>query len=107
NPKTGTVTLDIGKAVRDAKGGKLEYRTDRGANVHVVIGKKSFGERELLENYATVLDEILRAKPSAAKGRYIETITLTTTMGPGIRVDPARTRGILEELQEEQEAVPA
>ena len=97
NPKTGTVTFDIGKAVRDAKGGKLEYRTDRGANVHVVIGKKSFSERELLENYATVLDEILRAKPSAAKGRYIESITLTTTMGPGIRVDPTRTRGILEE----------
>jgi large subunit ribosomal protein L1 len=100
NPKTGTVTLDVGKAVRDAKGGKLEYRTDRGANVHVVIGKKSFSERELLENYATVLDEILRAKPSAAKGRYIQSITLTTTMGPGIRVDPARTRGILEELEE-------
>jgi len=97
NPKTGTVTFDIGKAVRDAKGGKLEYRTDRGANVHVVIGKKSFSERELLENYAAVLDEILRAKPSAAKGRYIESITLTTTMGPGIRVDPTRTRGILEE----------
>jgi len=74
-----------------------DLRTDRGANVHVVIGKKSFGERELLENYVTVLDEILRAKPSAAKGRYIESITLTTTMGPGIRVDPTRTRGILEE----------
>src|SRR5207249_9836780 len=72
NPKTGTVTFDIGKAVRDAKGGKLEYRTDRGANVHVVIGKKSFSERELLENYATVLDEPLRAEPSAANGRYRE-----------------------------------
>ena len=107
NPKTGTVTFDVGKAVRDAKGGKLEYRTDRGANVHVVIGKKSFSERELVENYATVLDEILRAKPSAAKGRYIQSITLTTTMGPGIRVDPARTRGIVEELEEEREAVPA
>src|SRR5207244_5088589 len=97
NPKTGTVTFDVGKAVRDAKAGKLEYRTDRGANVHLVIGKKSFSERELLENYAAVLDEILRAKPPAAKGRYIESITLTTTMGPGIRVDPTRTRGILEE----------
>jgi large subunit ribosomal protein L1 len=107
NPKTGTVTFDVGKAVRDAKGGKLEYRTDRGANVHVVIGKKSFSERELLENYATVLEEILRAKPSAAKGRYIQSITLTTTMGPGIRVDPARTRGLVEELEEEREAVPA
>jgi large subunit ribosomal protein L1 len=105
NPKTGTVTFDVGKAVRDAKGGKLEYRTDRGANVHVVIGKKSFSERELLENYATVLDEILRAKPSAAKGRYIESITLTTTMGPGIRVDPTRTRGVVEELEEEAAAI--
>ena len=100
NPKTGTVTFDIGKAVRDAKAGKLEYRTDRGANVHVVIGKKSFDERALVENYAAVLDEILRAKPSAAKGRYIRQITLTSTMGPGIHVDPARTRGIVEELEE-------
>jgi large subunit ribosomal protein L1 len=104
NPKTGTVTFDVGKAVRDAKGGKLEYRTDRGANVHVVIGKKSFSERELIENYATVLDEIVRAKPSAAKGRYIQSITLTTTMGPGIRVDPARTRGIVDELAESADA---
>jgi large subunit ribosomal protein L1 len=100
NPKTGTVTFDIGKAVRDAKGGKLEYRTDRGANVHVTLGKKSFGERELLENYATVVEEIVRAKPAAAKGRYIEQITITTTMGPGIHVDSTRTRGITEELEE-------
>jgi large subunit ribosomal protein L1 len=107
NPKTGTVTFDVGKAVSDAKAGKLEYRTDRGANVHVSIGKKSFGERALLENYATVLDEIVRAKPAAAKGRYIRQITLTSTMGPGIRIDPARTRGILEELEEQAEAVPA
>jgi large subunit ribosomal protein L1 len=107
NPKTGTVTFEIGKAVRDAKAGKLEYRTDRGANVHVSIGKKSFGERELVENYAAVLDEIVRAKPSAAKGRYIRQITLTSTMGPGIHVDPSRTRGIVDELQESQEAVPA
>ncbi|HZG36334.1 MAG TPA: 50S ribosomal protein L1 [Gaiellaceae bacterium] len=105
NPKTGTVTFDVGKAVQDAKGGKLEYRTDRGANVHVSIGKKSFGERQLLENYASLVEEIVRVKPASAKGRYIHQITLTTTMGPGIRVDPARTRGILEEL--EQEAVPA
>jgi len=105
NPKTGTVTFDVAKAVQDAKGGKLEYRTDRGANVHVSIGKKSFDERQLLENYATLLEEIVRAKPAAAKGRYIQQITLTTTMGPGLRVDPTRTRGILEEL--EQEAVPA
>jgi large subunit ribosomal protein L1 len=100
NPKTGTVTLDVGKAVRDAKTGKLEYRTDRGANVHVNIGRKSFDERTLLENYATVLEEIVRVKPSAAKGRYIRTITLTTSMGPGIRIDPARTRDVAAELEE-------
>jgi large subunit ribosomal protein L1 len=82
NPKAGTVTFDVGKAVRDSKAGKLEYRTDRGANVHLTIGKKSFEERALLENYATVVEEIVRAKPSAAKGRYIRTITLTSSMGP-------------------------
>ena len=97
NPKTGTVTFDIAKAVQDAKGGKLEYRTDRGANVHLSIGKRSFDERSLLENYATLVDEIVRAKPAAAKGRYIQQITLTTTMGPGLRVDPTRVRGIVEE----------
>jgi len=108
NPKTGTVTMDVAKAVRDAKAGKLEYRTDRGANVHVSIGKKSFDERQLVENYAALVDEIVRAKPSASKGRYIRQITLTSTMGPGIHVDPAKTRGIVEELEEEQaEAVPA
>src|ERR671930_1764492 len=89
NPKTGTVTMDVGKAVQEAKAGKLEYRTDRGANVHVTLGKKSFDERQLLENYAALIDEIVRAKPSAAKGRYIKTVTLTSTMGPGIHVDPA------------------
>ena len=105
NPKTGTVTFDVAKAVSDAKAGKLEYRTDRGANVHVAIGKKSFEERALVENYAAVLDEIVRAKPSAAKGRYIRQVTLTSTMGPGIHVDPARTRGIVDELNEQpQEA---
>jgi large subunit ribosomal protein L1 len=107
NPKAGTVTFDIGKAVRDSKAGKLEYRTDRGANVHLTIGKKSFDARALLENYATVLDEIVRAKPSAAKGRYIRTITLTTSMGPGIHVDPQKTRGVIEEMEEEEAAVPA
>jgi large subunit ribosomal protein L1 len=105
NPKAGTVTFEVGKAVQDAKAGKLEYRTDRGANVHVSIGKKSFGQRELLENYATLVDEIVRAKPAAAKGRYIRSITLASTMGPGIHVDPARTRDIAEEV--EAEAVPA
>jgi large subunit ribosomal protein L1 len=108
NPKTGTVTMDVGKAVREAKAGKLEYRTDRGANVHVTIGKKSFDERQLTENYAALLDEIMRAKPAAAKGRYVRSATLTSTMGPGIRIDPAKTRGIVEELEEQPaEAVTA
>ena len=100
NPKAGTVTFDVGKAVRDSKAGKLEYRTDRGANVHLAIGRKSFDERTLLENYATVVEEIVRAKPSAAKGRYIHTITLTSSMGPGVRVDPSRTRDVAAELEE-------
>jgi large subunit ribosomal protein L1 len=107
NPKTGTVTFDVGKAVRDSKAGKLEYRTDRGANVHVSIGRTSFDERQLVENYAALVEEIIRAKPAAAKGRYIRGITLTSTMGPGIHVDPARTREIVEELEEQAEAVPA
>jgi large subunit ribosomal protein L1 len=110
NPKTGTVTFDIGKAVGEAKAGKLEYRTDRGANVHVAIGKRSFDERSLVENYAAVVDEIVRAKPAAAKGRYIRQITIAPSMGPGIHVDPARTKGIADELAESaQEAatVPA
>jgi large subunit ribosomal protein L1 len=107
NPKTGTVTFEVGKAVRDSKAGKLEYRTDRGANVHVSIGKRSFDERQLTENYASLVEEIVRAKPSAAKGRYIKGITLTSTMGPGIKVDPAKTRGIVEELEEQAEAVTA
>ena len=89
NPKVGTVTDDVAKAVGEAKAGKVEYRTDRQAIIHLTIGKASFDERPLLENYAAVIDEIVRAKPAAAKGRYIQSITLTTTMGPGIRVDPA------------------
>jgi large subunit ribosomal protein L1 len=100
NPKTGTVTFDVGKAVRDAKAGKLEYRTDRGANVHLTIGRKSFDERTLLENYASVVEELVRAKPAAAKGRYIRSITVTSSMGPGIRVDPGRTRDVSGELEE-------
>jgi len=98
NPKTGTVTMDVSRAVSDAKAGKLEYRTDRGGNVHLSIGKRSFEERALLENYAALVDEIVRAKPSAAKGRYITQITLATTMGPGVRVDSTITRDIAEEL---------
>jgi large subunit ribosomal protein L1 len=104
NPKTGTVTMDVGKAVREAKAGKLEYRTDRGANVHVPIGKRSFEERQLVENYAALIDEIVRAKPASAKGRYIKKITLASTMGPGIHVDPLRTRGIVEDLEESEAA---
>ena len=93
NPKTGTVTFDVAKAVKDAKAGKLEYRTDRGANVHIPIGKRRFDERALVENYAALIEEIVRAKPAGRKGRYIKKITLTSTMGPGIHVDPTRTRG--------------
>jgi len=97
NPKTGTVTMDIKKAVEDIKSGKIEYRTDRTGIVHVPLGKNSFGERELGENYATVLEEILRAKPASAKGRYIKSVVLSSTMGPGIKIDPSRTRDVLEE----------
>jgi large subunit ribosomal protein L1 len=92
NPKVGTVTDDVAKAVAEAKAGKVEYRTDRQANVHLTIGKASFDQRALLENYAAVVDEIVRARPAAAKGRYLESVTLATTMGPGIRVDTARIR---------------
>ena len=92
NPKVGTVTDDVAKAVGEAKAGKVEYRTDRQAIVHLSIGKASFDRAPLLENYAAVIDEIVRAKPAAAKGRYILSITLATTMGPGIRVDAGRTR---------------
>jgi large subunit ribosomal protein L1 len=92
NPKVGTVTDDIAKAVEEAKAGKIEYRTDRHGIIHLAIGKASFDARRLLENYAAVVDEIVRAKPAAAKGRYLVSITLTTTMGPGIRVDTSRTR---------------
>jgi large subunit ribosomal protein L1 len=92
NPKVGTVTEDVAKAVGEAKAGKVEYRTDRQGNIHLTIGKASFEERSLLENYAAVIDEIVRSKPAAAKGRYLESITLTTTMGPGVRVDSSRTR---------------
>ena len=97
NPKTGTVTPDVAKAVADIKGGKISFRVDKQANLHLVIGKASFAPEQLVENYAAALDEILRAKPSAAKGRYLRKVTFTTTMGPGIQVDPNRTRNLLEE----------
>jgi len=92
NPKTGTVTNDVGRTVAEFKAGKVEYRTDRYGNVHVPIGKTSFSSRALLENYHAVLDELLRAKPAAAKGRYVKGVTVSSTMGPGIRVDPAVSR---------------
>ena len=101
NPKVGTVTMDVAKAVEEAKAGKIEYRTDRNAIVHLVIGKSSFDAQALLENYAAVMDEMVRAKPSAAKGKYIRSITLTSTQGPGVKIDPTRLRDIL------QEATPA
>ncbi|MDQ3723272.1 MAG: 50S ribosomal protein L1 [Actinomycetota bacterium] len=97
NPKVGTVTMNVTQAVTEAKAGKIEYRTDRTAIVHLPIGKKQFTERQLLENYAAIIEELIRAKPSAAKGRYLRTITLASTMGPGVKVDPSRTRDILEE----------
>jgi large subunit ribosomal protein L1 len=92
NPKTGTVTFDIAKAVQDIKAGKLEYRTDRTGNLHLVIGKRSFSEQQLIENYLAVVDEVLRAKPSAAKGKYVKSATVTTTMGPGITIDASRLK---------------
>jgi large subunit ribosomal protein L1 len=96
NPKVGTVTMDVARAVEESKAGKVEYRTDRQGNVHMTIGRADFEERRLLENYAAVLDELIRAKPSAAKGRYLRTITLASTMGPGVKVDPSRTRDLVE-----------
>ncbi|MFL6241375.1 MAG: 50S ribosomal protein L1 [Actinomycetes bacterium] len=97
NPKTGTVTNDVGKAVSDIKGGKIEFRVDRQSNLQFIIGKASFSERQLVENYAAALDEVLRLKPSAAKGRYLKKAVMSTTMGPGIPLDPNRTRGLLED----------
>ena len=100
NPKVGTVTMDVAKAVSESKAGKIEYRTDRHAIVHLPIGKLSFDGKVLLENYAALIDEIVRAKPAAAKGRYLQTVTLTTTTNPGIRIDPSRTRDIVEDVEE-------
>jgi large subunit ribosomal protein L1 len=101
NPKAGTVTFEVEKAVTDIKGGKIEYRVDRQGNVHVILGKKSFEEQKLLENYIAVLEEITRAKPASAKGRYIKSITVSTTMGPGVKIDPIPVRDILgEEIKE-------
>jgi large subunit ribosomal protein L1 len=108
NPKVGTVTMDIAKAVSESKAGKVEYRTDRTAIVHLVIGKASFEERQLLENYATVIEELVRAKPAAAKGRYLRSITLASTMGPGVKVDPgAKAASIRENIEEAPAATAA
>jgi large subunit ribosomal protein L1 len=100
NPKTGTVTPDVGRAVTEIKGGKIEFRVDRHGNLHFIIGKASFPATALVQNYAAALDEVLRLKPSAAKGRYIKKVAMTTSMGPAIHVDPAKTRGLTEELEE-------
>ena len=97
NPKTGTVTTDVAKAVDEIKGGKIEFRVDRHANLHFIVGKVSFPEEHLVENYAAALDEVLRLKPSASKGRYVKRIVVSTTMGPGVPVDPSRTRNLLVE----------
>jgi large subunit ribosomal protein L1 len=97
NPKTGTVTMDVSKAVADIKGGKIAFRVDKHSNLHLIIGKVSFGPEQLVENYAAVLDEVLRSKPSSAKGKYLKKVSLSTTMGPGIPVDPNQTRVLPEE----------
>jgi large subunit ribosomal protein L1 len=96
NPKSGTVTMDVAKAVQDIKGGKITFRVDRQSNLHLVIGKASFSEEKLIDNYAAVLDEVMRAKPSAAKGKYLRKVSLATTMGPGIPVDPNAIRNLHE-----------
>jgi large subunit ribosomal protein L1 len=96
NPKVGTVTMDVRKAVEESKAGKVEYRTDRTAIVHMTLGKTSFEERQLLENYQAIVEELIRAKPSAAKGKYLRTIVMASTMGPGIKVDPGKTRDLIE-----------
>ncbi|MGH3275768.1 MAG: 50S ribosomal protein L1 [Streptosporangiaceae bacterium] len=100
NPKTGTVTPDVARAVSEIKGGKIEFRVDRHGNLHFIIGKASFSDRALIENYAAALDEVIRLKPAAAKGRYLKKIVMTTTMGPGLQVDPGITRGMLDELED-------
>jgi large subunit ribosomal protein L1 len=97
NPKTGTVTPDVAKAVTDIKGGKIEFRVDRHSNLHFIIGKASFSEAQLAENYAAALEEVLRLKPASSKGRYIKKITVSTTMGPGIQVDPNRVKNVASE----------
>ena len=103
NPKSGTVTDDVAKAVTDIKGGQVEYRTDKHGNLHIIMGKKSFEPGDLINNYAAIIDEIYRVKPAAAKGRYLKSVTMATTMGPGIKIDPQKSK----DLAEEMEAAPA
>ena len=100
NPKTGTVTMDTAKAVSDIKGGKIDFRVDRAANLHFIIGKASFSEKQLVENYVAALEEILRLKPASSKGRYISKVTMSTTFGPGVPIDVNRTRNLTEETDE-------
>ena len=100
NPKSGSVTDDVAKAVADVKGGRVEYRTDKNGNLHLIVGKKSFSADDLLENYAAIIDEIYRAKPAAAKGRYVKSVTLSSTMGPGIKIDPQKSKDFAEEVVE-------
>jgi large subunit ribosomal protein L1 len=100
NPKTGTVTMDVTKAVNEIKGGKITFRVDKHSNLHLIIGKASFSEEQLVDNYATALDEVLRAKPSAAKGKYLKKVTFSTTMGPGVPVDPNVVKGLRAESAE-------
>ncbi len=99
NPKSGSVTDDVAKAVADVKGGRVEYRTDKHGNLHLIVGKKSFSEEDLVENYAAVIDEVYRAKPAAAKGRYLKSVTMASTMGPGIKIDPQKSKDLAEELE--------
>ncbi|GLY96281.1 50S ribosomal protein L1 [Actinoplanes sp. NBRC 103695] len=99
NPKTGTVTMDVTKAVNEIKGGKITFRVDKHSNLHLIIGKASFSAEQLIENYASVLDEVLRAKPSAAKGTYLRKVTVATTMGPGVPVDPKVVKGLRESAE--------
>ena len=100
NPKTGTVTNDVAKAVTEIKGGKIEFRVDRHANLHFIVGKSSFADQQLLDNYTAAVEEVLRLKPSASKGRYVRKVTMSTTMGPGISLDPTKTRDHIDEVNE-------
>src|ERR1022692_3639566 len=107
NPKTGTVTADVAKAVSEIKGGKIEFRVDRHGSLHFIIGKASFTDRALVDNYAAAIDEVIRLKPAAAKGRYVRKVAMTTTMGPSIPVDPAKTRGLIDDLEDAAAAAAA